>query len=74
MLRKELHRAVRQSVALRTPAVPSDVGMDVFGVKADSFQNSLDRLDAAAVLDILIIAGIIFALLMALRGTTAMTP
>jgi diadenylate cyclase len=39
----------------------------------DSFQNSLDRLDAAAVLDILIIAGIIFALLMALRGTTAMT-
>ena len=28
----------------------------------DSFQNSLDRLDAAAVLDILIIAGIIFAL------------
>ena len=39
----------------------------------DSVQNSLDRLDAAAVLDILIIAGIIFALLMALRGTTAMT-
>src|SRR5204863_4490682 len=39
----------------------------------DNFQNSLDRLDAAAILDILIIAGIIFALLMALRGTTAMT-
>src|SRR5205809_8144117 len=39
----------------------------------ESFQNSIDRLDAAAVLDILIIAGIIFALLMALRGTTAMT-
>src|SRR6476661_6251179 len=39
----------------------------------DSLQNSLDRLDAAAILDILIIASIIFALLMALRGTTAMT-
>jgi diadenylate cyclase len=38
-----------------------------------SLQDSLDRLDGAAVLDILIIAGIIFALLMALRGTTAMT-
>jgi diadenylate cyclase len=39
----------------------------------DGLQDSFDRLDAAAVLDILIIAGIIFALLMALRGTTAMT-
>jgi diadenylate cyclase len=36
-------------------------------------RTSLERLDAAAVLDILIIAAIIFALLMALRGTTAMT-
>jgi diadenylate cyclase len=36
-------------------------------------QDTLRRLDAAAVLDILIIATIIFALLMALRGTTAMT-
>ena len=35
--------------------------------------DSLQRLDAAAVLDILIIAAIIYALLMALRGTTAMT-
>ena len=39
----------------------------------DNIRESLDRLDAAAVLDILIIATIIFALLMALRGTTAMT-
>jgi diadenylate cyclase len=36
-------------------------------------QASLERLNASAVLDILIIASIIFALLMALRGTTAMT-
>ena len=35
--------------------------------------NNLQRIDAAAVLDILIIASLIFALLMALRGTTAMT-
>jgi diadenylate cyclase len=36
-------------------------------------RDSLQRLDGAAVLDILIIAAIIYALLMALRGTTAMT-
>jgi diadenylate cyclase len=36
-------------------------------------RDSLQRLDAAAVLDILLIAAIIYALLMALRGTTAMT-
>jgi diadenylate cyclase len=36
-------------------------------------RDTLQRLDGAAVLDILIIAAIIFALLMALRGTTAMT-
>ncbi len=36
-------------------------------------QDSLQRLDAAAALDIFIIAALIFALLMALRGTTAMT-
>jgi diadenylate cyclase len=36
-------------------------------------KDQLQRLDAAAVLDILIIAVIIFAVLMALRGTTAMT-
>lgn len=35
--------------------------------------DTLQRLDGAAVLDILIIAVLIFALLMALRGTTAMT-
>ncbi|HWO71957.1 MAG TPA: diadenylate cyclase CdaA [Dehalococcoidia bacterium] len=35
--------------------------------------DTLQRLDGPAVLDILIIASIIFALLMALRGTTAMT-
>jgi diadenylate cyclase len=35
--------------------------------------DTLQRLDAAAALDILIIATIIFALLMVLRGTTAMT-
>src|SRR3990172_4498486 len=36
-------------------------------------KDTLQRLDAAAVLDILLIALFIFALLMALRGTTAMT-
>ncbi len=36
-------------------------------------RDSLQRLDGAAVLDILIIAAMIYALLMALRGTTAMT-
>ncbi len=36
-------------------------------------RSALQRLDGAAVLDILIIASIIYALLMALRGTTAMT-
>jgi len=36
-------------------------------------EDTLQRLDAAAVLDILLIALFIFALLMALRGTTAMT-
>jgi diadenylate cyclase len=35
--------------------------------------DSLQRLDGSAVLDILLIAAIIYALLMALRGTTAMT-
>jgi diadenylate cyclase len=35
--------------------------------------DNLQRIDGAAVLDILIIAALIFALLMALRGTTAMT-
>ncbi len=35
--------------------------------------NTLQRLDGAAALDILIIAVLIYALLMALRGTTAMT-
>lgn len=39
----------------------------------DNVEESLRRLDGAAVLDILIIAAIIYALLMALRGTTAMT-
>ena len=39
----------------------------------DDIRASLERLDGAAVLDILIIATIIYALLMALRGTTAMT-
>jgi diadenylate cyclase len=36
-------------------------------------RDSLERLNGAAVLDILIIATIVYALLMALRGTTAMT-
>jgi diadenylate cyclase len=36
-------------------------------------EDSLQRLNGAAVLDILLIAAIIYALLMALRGTTAMT-
>jgi len=39
----------------------------------DDVWATLQRLDAAAALDILIIATIIFALLMVLRGTTAMT-
>ena len=39
----------------------------------DQIRDSVNRLDAAAVLDILLIAAIIYALLMALRGTTAMT-
>jgi diadenylate cyclase len=39
----------------------------------NSLRDSFSRLDGAAVLDILIIASIIFALLMALRGTSAMT-
>lgn len=39
----------------------------------DSVWNTLQRMDGAAVLDILIIAMLIYALLMALRGTTAMT-
>src|SRR5215471_13349509 len=39
----------------------------------NTIRDSIDRLDGAAALDILIIASIIFALLMALRGTTAMT-
>lgn len=43
------------------------------GQLLDDVRDSLQRLDGAAVLDILIIAALIFALLMALRGTTAMT-
>ncbi len=39
----------------------------------DTLRDSLERLDYAAILDILIIASVIYALLMALRGTTAMT-
>ena len=39
----------------------------------DNIRESLNRLDAAAILDILIIASIIYAVLTALRGTTAMT-
>jgi diadenylate cyclase len=39
----------------------------------DDVWETLQRLDAEAALDILIIATIIFALLMVLRGTTAMT-
>lgn len=36
-------------------------------------RDNLERLDAPAALDILIIAAVVYALLMALRGTTAMT-
>src|SRR3972149_5491901 len=43
------------------------------GQLIEDVRDSLQRLDGAAVLDILIIATIIFALLMALRGTRAMT-
>ena len=43
------------------------------GQLIDDVRESLQRLDAAAVVDILIIASIIYALLMALRGSTAMT-
>lgn len=43
------------------------------GQLLEDIRASLERLDAAAVLDILIIWSIIYALLMLLRGTTAMT-
>ena len=43
------------------------------GQLVDDIRDSLERLDGAAALDIFIIAAIIYALLMALRGTTAMT-
>ncbi len=43
------------------------------GQFVDDVWGTLQRLDAVAALDILIIATIIFALLMVLRGTTAMT-
>ncbi|MGE0059142.1 MAG: diadenylate cyclase CdaA [Dehalococcoidia bacterium] len=39
----------------------------------ENIVDSLQRLNGSAVLDILLIAAIIYALLMALRGTTAMT-
>lgn len=39
----------------------------------NNVRDTLERLDAAAALDIFIIAAVTFALLMALRGTTAMT-
>ena len=39
----------------------------------DLVRDSLRRLDGGAIIDILIIAALIYALLMALRGTTAMT-
>ncbi|HXH21196.1 MAG TPA: diadenylate cyclase CdaA [Dehalococcoidia bacterium] len=39
----------------------------------ENIRDALERLDAAAALDIFIIAAVIYALLMALRGTTAMT-
>ena len=43
------------------------------GQFAEDVWDTLHRLDGAAALDILIIAVLIYALLMALRGTTAMT-
>ncbi len=43
------------------------------GQLINNVRDTLQRVDGAAVLDILIIATIIFVLLMALRGTTAMT-
>jgi diadenylate cyclase len=43
------------------------------GQFVDDVWDTLQRLDGAAALDILIIAVLIYALLMALRGTTAMT-
>jgi len=43
------------------------------GQLLEGVRDSLQRLDGAAVLDILIITALIFGLLMALRGTTAMT-
>jgi diadenylate cyclase len=39
----------------------------------NDIRDALERLDAVAALDIFIIAAVIYALLMALRGTTAMT-
>jgi len=39
VLGEEFDGAIRQGIALRAPAVPSDIGMDVVGVKADGFEN-----------------------------------
>jgi hypothetical protein len=40
MLGQQFDRAVGQRVAIVAPAVPADVGMNVLGVKTDSFQNA----------------------------------
>ena len=39
VLGQQIDGALRQGIALSAPAFPADVGMDVFGVEADSFQN-----------------------------------
>src|SRR5215467_12485042 len=38
-LREQVDRPLRQRVALAAPAIPADVGMNVFGIKSDCLQN-----------------------------------
>ena len=43
MLLEKLNGAVGKRIAFAAPDVPSDIGMNVFGVEADGFQDA-DRL------------------------------
>ena len=40
VLLEQLDRAIRERIALAAPDVPSYIGMNVFGVEADGFQNA----------------------------------
>src|SRR5262249_2770023 len=37
---QQFDRAIGKCIALVTPAIPSDIGRDVLGVEADSFENT----------------------------------